>query len=182
MAFEFTQLSIPEVIAVQPRRFHDPRGFFAMSYRQSVFQENGIPESFVQDNISSSSHGVLRGLHFQKNPCAQGKLVQAVQGKIFDVAVDLRKGSPTYGQWDGETLDSEKGNMLYIPPGFAHGFCVLSATCLFTYKVTAEYAPATEGGILWNDPTIGIKWPLDAPLLSDRDAALPLLGDADFNF
>ena len=182
MPFEFTRMEIPDVILAQARRFGDDRGFFVETYKRSEFSDNGIPESFVQDNYSHSVRGVLRGLHYQKNPSAQGKLVMALRGAIFDVAVDIRKGSPTYGKWVGTELSADGLNLLYIPPGFAHGFCVLTKEADFTYKVTDEYAPECERGILWNDPEIGIRWPVQDPILSPRDAQLPPLGDADNNF
>jgi len=138
--------------------------------------------TFVQDNHSHSTRGTLRGLHFQKEPQAQGKLVIVVQGEVFDVAVDIRKGSPTYAQWVGQVLSTENGCMMYVPPGFAHGFCVLSAEADVVYKVTAEYAPELDRGIVWNDPDIGIRWQIAEPLLSPKDAALPRLRNADNNF
>ena len=140
-----------------------------------------MPERFVQDNLSFSQCGVLRGLHYQlERP--QGKLVMAVQGEIVDVAVDIRKGSPTFGKWISVILSSENHRQLYIPEGFAHGFCVLSEEADFVYQVTAEYAPELDRGILWNDPTIGIEWPVSEPMLSDKDARLPLLRNADVDF
>jgi len=182
MAFRFEALAIPAVILVTYQKFGDERGYFAETYKQSVFAANGIPAKFVQDNYSHSIHGVLRGLHYQKAPHAQGKLVMAINGEIFDVAVDIRHGSPTYGKWVGEVLSATNGHMLYIPPGFAHGFCVLSAEADVVYKVTNEYAPAHDLGIIWNDPDIGIAWPVAAPRLSPKDARLPRLSAADNDF
>jgi dTDP-4-dehydrorhamnose 3,5-epimerase len=182
MPFRFRPLQIPDVILIEARAFGDDRGFFVETYRQSEFVANGIADHFVQDNYSFSLRGVLRGLHYQKHPQAQAKLVRAVQGEVFDVAVDIRAGSLTYGEWVGETLSAENGHMLYVPPGFAHGFCVLSSEAGLAYKVTAEYAPALERGIRWNDPQIGIRWPIQDPLLSERDEALPLLNEADHDF
>jgi dTDP-4-dehydrorhamnose 3,5-epimerase len=182
MPFQFQQLSIPAVIKIHFDRFGDDRGYFGETYKQSAFRANGIDESFVQDNYSFSRHGVLRGLHYQKHPLAQGKLVRAVFGTVFDVAVDIRHGSPTYGQWVSEILSGENGWMLYVPPGFAHGFCVLSAEAGVAYKVTQEYSPELDRGIIWNDPQIGVRWPLEQPLLSAKDASLPLLKDADNSF
>jgi len=175
MPFNFTRLAIPDVILIEPMVFPDERGFFMESYKYSEFSAFGIKERFVQDNHSRSTKGVLRGLHYQKHPKAQGKLVRVVVGEIFDVGVDIRKGSPTYGKWVGERLSVENKWMLYIPPGFAHGFCVLSEEAEVLYKTTEEYAPEYDAGIIWNDPEIGIEWPIEHPILSPKDAALPML-------
>jgi dTDP-4-dehydrorhamnose 3,5-epimerase len=182
MPFTFEPLQIPDVILIRPRVFPDARGFFLETYKYSDFAANGIPERFVQDNHSRSTRGVLRGLHFQNPPRAQGKLVRVVSGEIFDVAVDIRPGSATFGQWVGEALSDENHHMLYIPPGFAHGFVVLSDVADVTYKVTAEYAPELDSGIIWNDPAIAIQWPVQVPILSAKDAALPSLLEADNRF
>ncbi len=182
MPFQFTPLDIPDVILVETRRFGDDRGFFMETYKQPEFAANGIPGPFTQDNCSHSARGVLRGLHFQIPPFAQGKLIAAVQGEIFDVAVDIRHGSPTYKQWVGRALSATNGRMLYIPPGFAHGFCVLSETATLTYKVTEVYMPDFEQGIMWNDPDIGINWPVIEPILSRRDSHLPPLSQVDKSF
>jgi dTDP-4-dehydrorhamnose 3,5-epimerase len=182
MPFEFRRLEIPEIILVEARRFGDERGFFMETYKASEFAAYGMPASFVQDNLSYSSHGVLRGLHYQLQPKGQGKLVMALTGRVFDVAVDIRRGSPTYARWVGQELSAESSSLLYVPPGFAHGFCVLSSTAHVLYKVTEEYAPELDRGLLWNDPEIGIAWPITDPVLSQKDAALPLLVDADNNF
>lgn len=182
MPFHFQPLAIPEVILVEPQRFGDTRGFFMETYQYETFAANGIALRFVQDNHSRSAQGVLRGLHYQKDPVAQGKLLKAVVGEIFDVAVDIRRGSPTFGQWVGEILSAENGRLLYVPPGFAHGFCVLSETADLIYKTTDYYHPESEKGIIWNDAQIGVAWPIAAPLLSARDQALPSLAEADFNF
>ncbi len=183
MPFTFTPLQIPDVILITARVFDDARGFFLETYKYSEFAAHGIPETFVQDNHSRSVRGVLRGLHFQNPPQAQGKLVRVVRGEIFDVAVDIRPSSPTFGQWVGEILSEANQRMLYIPPGFAHGFLVLSELADVSYKVTAEYAPELDSGIIWNDPTIQIQWPLQgSPLLSAKDAALPTLLNADNRF
>jgi dTDP-4-dehydrorhamnose 3,5-epimerase len=182
MSFKFQQLEIPEVILVEAQSHGDDRGFFAETYKRSEFAANGIPQAFVQDNYSFSVRGVLRGLHYQKQPKAQGKLVTALRGQIFDVAVDIRRGSPTYGKWVGRVLGGEKIRLLYIPPGFAHGLCVLSEKAVVTYKVTEEYAPELDRGILWNDPHIGVQWPIAEPLLSPKDTRLPLLEEADHDF
>lgn len=182
MPFEFKRLDIPDVILVVPKVFGDDRGFFLESYRHSEFIAGGIPGHFVQDNHSRSVKGVLRGLHYQKDPAAQGKLVRCLHGSIFDVAVDIRKASPTYGTWVSAELTGDNNHMLYVPPGFAHGFQVLSDAAEVLYKCTAEYAPAEDRGIIWNDPSIGVHWPLTDPVLSGKDRVLPLLKDADNNF
>ena len=182
MPFQFERLELPEVVLVTARQFVDDRGFFLESYKQSDFAANGIPWTFVQDNRSHSTCGVLRGLHYQMHPKAQGKLVMALIGEVFDVAVDIRTGSPTYGRWVGATLSADRFNMLYTPVGFAHGYCVLSERAEILYKVTDEYAANLERGVRWNDPDIGIDWPVAEPILSARDTQLPLLGDADNNF
>jgi dTDP-4-dehydrorhamnose 3,5-epimerase len=182
MPFDFERLEIPDVILVKARSFADHRGFFLETYKRSEFAANGIPHSFVQTNRSHSSRGVLRGLHYQIHPQAQGKLVMALTGEIFDVAVDIREGSPTYGQWVGQTLTEDNLRMLYIPAGFAHGACVLSERADLLYQVTAEFASELECGIRWNDPDIGIDWPVTEPILSLRDAQLPPLCEARNNF
>lgn len=186
MPFAFEPLEIPEVILVKPRAFHDPRGLFLETYRRSAFHGAGIAADFVQDNLSLSRRWVLRGLHFQREPYAQGKLVACLRGEIFDVAVDLRRGSPHFGRWVARRLSAETHEMLWIPPGFAHGFLVLSEEAVVWYKVSGhEYAPGAEGRIRWNDPDIAIAWPLPPgtrPLLSDKDAKAPYLQSADINF
>jgi dTDP-4-dehydrorhamnose 3,5-epimerase len=182
MPFTFHPLDIPDVILIRPRHFEDKRGWFMETYCASVFAANGIEPLFVQDNCSFSERGVLRGLHFQRPPKAQGKLVRVVEGEIYDVAVDLRTASPTYGRWVGEVLSEENRHVLYVPPGFAHGFCVLGERAGVVYKVTAEYAPDLEGGIRWDDPQIGIQWPIVEPVLSTKDARLPLLRDIEAAF
>jgi dTDP-4-dehydrorhamnose 3,5-epimerase len=175
-------MKIPQVIQVEAKSFTDKRGFFMENFKDSSFTSNGISTKFVQDNFSHSIKGVLRGLHYQKNPKAQTKLVSALRGEIFDVAVDIRKGSPTYGKWVGEILSEQNHKLLYIPEGFAHGFCVLSDEADVFYKVNQEYSPENEGGILWNDPEINIKWPIDEPVLHEKDSQLPLLKNAENNF
>ena len=182
MPFTFQQLKIPDVILIEPKIYTDTRGYFTETYKRSEFIENGINENFVQDNWSHSMKGTLRGLHFQKQPKAQAKLVMVLKGEVFDVAVDIRKGSSTYGKWVGLNLSGKKAQMLYIPAGFAHGFCVLSDEADFVYKVSDEYSPELDSGILWNDPDIDIDWPITDPLLSAKDMALPLLKDADLDF
>jgi dTDP-4-dehydrorhamnose 3,5-epimerase len=164
--------------------FGDARGYFMETYSKRDFAEGGIDVDFVQDNESRSRKGVLRGLHFQKkNP--QGKLVRVIEGEVFDVAVDLRKNSPTFGKWEGVVLSAENKKQFYIPEGFAHGFVVLSETAAFVYKCTRFYDPKDEGGLMWNDPAVGIKWPVGdgfEPLLSEKDTKNPLLKDLDFAF
>lgn len=182
MPFTFKQLAIPEVILVEARAFPDKRGFFMESFKESAFVPYGIKTKFVQDNFSRSVKGVLRGLHYQKNPQAQAKLVMALQGEIFDVAVDIRKGSPTYGKWVGEILSDKNHRLLYIPEGFAHGFCVLSDSADVLYKVNSEYSTEHERGILWNDAGLAIKWPIDKPVMIKKDLELPVLKDADNDF
>lgn len=182
MPFEFKRLSIPDVILVVPKVFGDPRGFFLEFYKHSDFVQGGIPEHFVQDNHSRSVKRVLRGLHYQKDPRAQGKLVRCLSGAIFDVAVDIRRGSPTFGKIVFAELGAENAHMLYVPPGFAHGFQVLSDTAEVLYKCTDEYAPHEDRGIIWNDPELGIPWPLKEPLLSGKDTVHPPLKGADINF
>lgn len=182
MPFKFTRLSVPEVVLIEAQAFEDERGFFMESFKESAFSSFGMDSRFVQDNLSHSRKGVLRGLHYQKSPKAQAKLVGVIRGEVFDAAVDIRKGSPTYGQWVGEILSSANHRMLYMPVGFAHGLCVLSDEADVFYKVTEEYAREEERGVIWNDPDIGIEWPVKGPILSKKDAELPGLLDADNNF
>ena len=176
-----TRLSIPDVVLIEPKVFGDARGFFLESFNQQAFDEaTGTHHQFVQDNHSRSAKGVLRGLHYQLPPHAQGKLVRVVRGTVWDVAVDIRQGSPTFGQWVAEELSEDNHRQLWIPPGFAHGFVVLSETADFLYKTTAYYAPQSDRGIAWNDPQIGIRWPALGLewQLSDKDRRQPLLRDA----
>ena len=182
MPFEFVPLAIPAVILVKPRVFGDERGFFMETYKRSAFVTQGIPDTFVQDNYSHSSGGILRGLHYQIDPAAQGKLVGAIQGEIFDVAVDIRRGSPSFGQWVGAYLSDENHHRLWVPPGFAHGFCVTRGPADVVYKVTSEYSAAHDRGILWNDPSIGVQWPLSDPQLSSKDQQHPTLDQAEISF
>ncbi len=184
MPFEFKRMEIPDVILVEARAFPDGRGFFMETYKRSQFEAGGIPQRFVQGNYShSTAKGVLRGLHYQMNPHPQGKLVWAMKGEIFDVAVDIRKGSPWYGTYVGEVLSEENRRMLYVPEGFAHGFMVLSDAADVFYQVTGEWDKETERSIIWNDPDLAIQWPLDVePILSDKDLKAPKLGEADNNF
>ena len=176
-----TPLAIPEVILFEPKVFGDARGFFLESFNQKVFDAaTGGQHEFVQDNHSRSSKGVLRGLHYQLPPHAQGKLVRVVQGAVFDVAVDVRRSSPTFGQWVGAELSAENHQQLWVPPGFAHGFVVLTDTADFLYKTTNYYAPAHERSIAWNDPQLAIDWPVSAePSLSGKDALAPTWADAE---
>ena len=183
MAFTFENTKLPGVIVIQPQVFGDSRGYFMETYKKTDFAVGGIDKEFVQDNESSSTKGVLRGLHFQKEH-TQGKLVRVTHGEVFDVAVDVRPGSSTYGQWEGVILSSEKKNMFYIPEGFAHGFLVLSDAAEFVYKCTDVYDPTSEGGIPWNDPTIAIDWPkLDVPYkTSDKDEKHEGFSTQDFSW
>ncbi|UCC57284.1 MAG: dTDP-4-dehydrorhamnose 3,5-epimerase [Gammaproteobacteria bacterium] len=168
----------PEVLLIEPDVFPDERGFFMETFNAETFRQHGLPVSFVQDNHSRSARGVLRGLHYQLNQ-PQGKLVRAATGEIFDVAVDIRKGSPNFGKWAGAVLSEENNHQLYIPPGFAHGFCVLSEQADFLYKCTDLYSPGDEYGIAWNDPDIGIDWPEMDCVLSDKDLRNPRLRDSE---
>ncbi|MCF7848804.1 MAG: dTDP-4-dehydrorhamnose 3,5-epimerase [Kiritimatiellales bacterium] len=171
-------LEIPEIKLIKPKRFNDDRGFFQQTYQQHQYQDAGIQPVFVQDNWSRSSKGVLRGLHYQlRNP--QAKLVSVIQGQVFDVAVDIRKGSPTFGKWAGVELSAEEGDQLYIPAGFAHGFYVLSEHVDFMYKCSCFYAPGDEYEIKWDDPAIGIEWPECGikPIVSGKDSTAPCLKD-----
>ena len=181
-SFSFTPLEIPDVILVRPTRHGDERGFFQEWYRSEAFAPGGIDATFVQDNLARSSSGVLRGLHYQLPPVPQGKLVGVLRGRIFDVAVDLRRGAPSYGRWVGRTLDAEVGEALWVPPGFAHGYAVLSETADVFYKVTAPYRPELDRGVRWDDPEIGIEWPLRDPVVSGRDREQPLLSEAENPF
>ena len=181
MNFVFKKLSIPEVILVEPKLYSDNRGFFFESFKEEDFFSIGITK-MIQDNFSHSIYGVVRGLHYQKNPKAQAKLVTVFDGKIFDVAVDIRKNSPTYGKWVSEILSCENHKSLYIPEGFAHGFCVLSKEADVLYKVSNEYSLENEGGIIWNDPTINIPWSVEKPIISEKDSQLPLLENSENDF
>ena len=170
------QTDLPGVLIIEPRVFGDERGFFMETWQQQRYAEAGMPERFVQDNISFSRHGILRGLHYQ-NPQGQGKLVYVLQGEVYDVAVDIRAGSPHFGRAVGITLSAENKRQFYVPPGFAHGFCVTGDAALFVYKCTEFYNPAQEGSVRWDDPQIGIDWPVREPLLSDKDKVAPLLSE-----
>lgn len=171
------ETALPEVLLVEPDVHGDSRGFFQEIWRDENYVAAGISGPFVQDNLSRSGRGVLRGLHYQE-PAAQGKLVQVIAGAVFDVAVDIRQGSSTFGKWAGEILSAENHRQLWIPPGFAHGFCVVSETADFIYKCTAPYRPSDEYSIRFDDPDIAIDWPVREPVLSERDRSAPLLKDA----
>ena len=175
MPFEFESLDIQDVILIKPKVFRDERGFFMEFYKKPDFEDAGIKNIFIQDNHSYSKKGILRGLHFQLNPYSQAKLVKCVVGEIFDVAVDLRRDSPTFGKYVSVTLSSENNYMLYIPRGFAHGFQVLSEYAHVIYKVDNIYAPEYESGLIWNDPDVNIKWPIKNPILSEKDMKWPTL-------
>lgn len=164
------------LVIVEPKVFGDARGFFYELYNQQRYAECGLDLAFVQDNVSFSRRGTLRGLHYQ-NPRAQGKVVSVLQGEVFDVAVDVRRGSPTFGRWHGVSLSAENKRLFYVPPGFAHGFVVVSDTALFHYKCTDFYSPKDEVTVRWDDPALAIQWPVSAPILSERDARAPLLRD-----
>ncbi len=182
--FQFEETYIKDLFVITPTVFGDHRGYFMETYQKEEFANAGINVEFVQDNESRSCRGVLRGLHFQKTQ-PQGKLVRVVEGEVFDVAVDLRKDSQTYGKWYGVTLSAENKKQFYVPEGFAHGFLVLSETATFVYKCTRLYAPGDEGGLAYNDPDVGIEWPISDDMelkLSDKDLKNPRLKDLDFSF
>lgn len=171
-----TELRLPGLLLIEPDVYRDDRGSFMETWNERAYRGLGIEATFVQDNLSSSKHGVLRGLHFQ-DPHPQGKLVSVPQGKVFDVSVDLRAGSDTYGEWAATTLSAENARQLYIPEGFAHGFLVLSEQALFHYKCTDFYHPEAEGSVRWDDPELDIEWPMEDVTLSEKDATAPLLGE-----
>jgi len=177
MPFDFKKLQIEGLVLVEPKVFHDSRGFFMETYKESEFGAHGIAERFVQDNHSLSQKGVLRGLHFQHRPKAQGKLVSVIKGSVWDVAVDIRPDSSTYMKWCSVELTEENKKMLYIPPGFAHGFAALSDDVHLVYKCTSEYDANCDAGIRWNDTDIGVDWPISEPIVSDKDRELPFLKD-----
>jgi dTDP-4-dehydrorhamnose 3,5-epimerase len=179
MAFSFKALEIPDVLVVESETYHDDRGFFRETYRRSAFGEGGLDRTFVQANVSRSGRGVVRGLHYQRDPAAVGKLVGVAQGRIFDVAADVRPGSPTFGQWVGIELADDDGRMLFVPEGFAHGFCALEDDTLVTYLMTGEYSSAHDAGVRWNDPDLAVDWPIRDPMLSQKDRELPLLSEIE---
>lgn len=176
MSLRVITTGIPGVVVIEPEIHGDARGYFFESWHAGKYSEMGLPAAFVQDNVSRSSRGTLRGLHLQE-PNGQGKLVQVLEGEVFDVAVDVRVGSPTFGRWEGFVLSAENKRQAYVPPGLAHGFCVLSESALFTYKCTDFYRRDVEFGVAWNDSDIGIAWPIASPLLSAKDQAAPRLAD-----
>jgi dTDP-4-dehydrorhamnose 3,5-epimerase len=178
MPFTFTKTELPGVVIIEPTVFADDRGFFMETYRKSDFETAGLYLDLVQENHSKSVQGTLRGLHLQRPPKAQGKLVRAVSGEIFDVAVDVSPSSPTYRRWVSAVLSGENRRSLFIPAGYAHGFCVVSPVAEVIYKTTDEYAPDLEWGIRWDDPSLAITWPVRSPLLSVRDSEWPALADA----
>ncbi|MFZ3590407.1 dTDP-4-dehydrorhamnose 3,5-epimerase [Bacillus sp. DJP31] len=174
---------VEDVVILEPKVFGDHRGYFMESYNKDVFEKLGLNLDFIQDNQSLSVPvGTLRGLHFQLNPKAQTKLVRCITGAIYDVAVDIRKGSPTYGAWIGVILSEHNKRQLLVPQGFAHGFCTLVPDTTVAYKVDEYYSPEHDAGIIWNDPTLGIDWPTANPILSDKDAKLPVLAEINHNF
>ena len=180
--FKFIETSIKDVFIIEPKKFGDSRGYFMETYKEENFKRAGLNYNFVQDNQSKSKKGVLRGLHFQKT-FPQAKLVRCIEGEVFDVCVDLREDSPTYGKWEGVILSADKGNQFMIPRGFAHGFLVLSESATFCYKCDEFYHPEDEGGIMWNDPEVGIEWPNNgAVLLSEKDKKHPALKDVKIKF
>jgi dTDP-4-dehydrorhamnose 3,5-epimerase len=168
--------SLPEILIIEPSVFQDERGFFMETYQQRRYTEAGIESIFVQDNLSRSVHGTLRGLHYQVKH-VQAKLIQVIEGTIFDVALDIRRGAPSYGQWTSIHLSADNKRQLFVPQGFAHGFCVLSESAQVVYKCTDYYAAEDEGGVLWSDPELAIDWPIETPILSDKDSRLPCLAD-----
>ncbi|MCA9522819.1 MAG: dTDP-4-dehydrorhamnose 3,5-epimerase [Myxococcales bacterium] len=177
MGFHFERGPLDGPVLIRADVYHDDRGFFFESYKRSAFVAEEISVDFVQDNVSHSRRGVLRGLHFQKPPHAQGKLVCALAGRIFDVAVDIRDGSPTFGRWQAVELSDENRSLFWVPEGFAHAFLVLSETATVIYKVTREYAPTYDSGIRWDDPSLAITWPIAEPLVSPKDARLGTLAE-----
>ncbi|MDX1570971.1 MAG: dTDP-4-dehydrorhamnose 3,5-epimerase [Xanthomonadales bacterium] len=175
---QVTELEIPGLLLFEPQVFGDDRGYFMETWNAERYRKAGLDVEFVQTNVSRSARGVLRGLHFQ-NPNPQGKLVYVLEGEVWDVAVDIRRGSPDFGRWAGATLSKENHHQLYVPPGFAHGFCVMSDYALFGYHCTTVYHGPADSAVRWDDPAIGIEWPLENPSLSAKDAAAPLLAELD---
>ena len=178
MPFRVEPLALPGVVLIEPTVHRDERGWFIETYKSSEFARAGLPDRFVQENHSRSTRGALRGLHYQRPPKAQGKLIRAVLGEVFDVAVDLRRRAPTCGRWVSVVLSAENQRLLYVPPWCAHGFCVMSAEAEVLYKVTAEYAPDHEAGVMWDDPALGIPWPIRDPILALRDRRWPPFREA----
>jgi dTDP-4-dehydrorhamnose 3,5-epimerase len=177
MPFRFIPTELPGVVVIEPEVFPDGRGFFMETYKKSDFLAAGLPMDFVQENQSKSVKGTLRGLHLQRPPRAQGKLVRVLDGEIFDVAADIRPDSPTFGRWVSVSLSAENRRSVYIPAGYAHGFCVVSSDAQVVYKTTEEYAPELEWGVRWDDPLLEIPWPVSTPRLSERDSMWPALAD-----
>ena len=187
MSFKVHHLSIPDLMVIESEAHHDDRGFFMETFKKSDFEKFGLGMEFVQDNLSKSKKGTIRGLHYQKDPSAQGKLLRVLSGAVFEVAVDIRRGSPTFGKYAGIKLTGESGKMFWIPPGFAAGMISLADDSLLSYKTTSEYSKEDERGIIWNDPNISIEWPFDEyginkPTISEKDLQHPTLKDADINF
>lgn len=176
------ETDIPDLVILEPRVFQDERGFFMESYNKEMLASYGLEYDFIQDNHARSGEGVLRGLHFQKPPMDQAKLVRVTRGSVYDVAVDLRKGSPTYGKWAGVTLSADNFLQFLVPRGFAHGYVTLEPDTEFQYKVDNYYAPKLDGGIIWNDPDLAIDWPVESPTLSAKDRELPTLTEFDSPF
>jgi len=179
MPFSFQPLSIPDVILVNPTVFPDDRGFFMETFKASDFDKAGLPTRYVQDNFSLSKKDVIRGLHYQKHPKAQGKLVSVLRGSVWDVAVDIRRQSSTFLKWVAAELNDQNHAMLYIPPGFAHGFAALTDEVHLLYKCTNEYDSQADAGIRWDDPAVAVAWPVDRPILSEKDRRLPLIGQVE---
>ena len=182
MPVTLRETEISGVLEIEVGRFEDDRGFFSETYSKTVWDEAGFAEEFVQDNLSLSAKGTLRGMHYQLEPHGMGKLVRAVSGSVFDVGVDVRKGSPTFGKWVGRTLSGDNNLALYFPPGFAHGFVALEDDALVYYKCTTMHAPDSERSLLYKDPAVNIEWPLEPSIISSKDADAPLLEDAEYNF
>jgi len=178
MSYIFEKSNIPDILLLKPQVFSDNRGYFLETYKNSEFVDNGIKDNFVQDNISHSTKGVIRGLHYQLDPASQSQIVRVVRGKVWDVVVDIRKNSPTFKKWVGVELSDENNYAVYMPPGFAHGFVVLSDEVTMYYKCSAEFDAKLDGGIRWNDQDLNIEWPVKDPIISDKDNNLPLLKDA----
>jgi dTDP-4-dehydrorhamnose 3,5-epimerase len=176
LSIKYTKTDLPGVLLIEPRVFQDSRGFFMETFHQKKYAEAGIDHAFIQDNYSHSTRGTLRGLHYQlEHP--QAKLVYVIKGEIYDVAVDIRRGSPGFGKWTGQYLSCKNRRQIFVPEGFAHGFCVISETADVLYKTTDLYKPDDEYGVLWSDPTIGIDWPVEIPIVSDKDKQFPVLQD-----
>ncbi len=180
--FKFTKMAIPDVLLIETEKFNDGRGYFFEHYKESVFKQNGISHPFSQDSLSKSKKGVLRGLHFQKEPFPQGKLVSVLSGSVFDVAVDIRKDSPHFGKWVSAELSEYNNRSIWVPPGFAHGFESLEDNTIILYKTTGEYSKEHERGIVWNDPDLAIAWPINNPILSEKDSKHPAFKDTQPDF